>query len=83
VVDLVTLLLAKMLGAGLVTGDLRLNELARGQGLPVHGVLWILDELVNHQVLTATQAVAALLKMIDQGARLPNFECQKRFERWS
>ena len=82
-VDLAALLLAKMLGASLVTGDRRLNELARAQGLPVHGVLWILDEMVNHQVLTAIQGATALRKMLDQGARLPNIECQMRFERWS
>ena len=82
-IDLAALLLAKMLGASLVTGDRRLNELARAQGLPVHGVLWVLDEMVNHQVLTAIQATTALRKMLDQGARLPNVECQKRFERWS
>lgn len=82
-VDLAALMLAKMLGASLVTGDRRLNELARAQGLPVHGMLWVLDEMVNHQVLTAIQAATALRKMLDQGARLPNVECQKRFERWS
>jgi predicted nucleic acid-binding protein len=82
-VDLAALLLAKMLGACLVTGDRHLYELAIAQGLPVHGVLWILDEMVNHQVLTAIQAATALRKMLDQGARLPNVECQKRFERWS
>ena len=51
VVDLAALLLAKTMGASLVTGDRRLNELARAQGLPVHGVLWVLDEMVKYQVL--------------------------------
>jgi len=82
-VDLAALLLAKMLGASLVTGDRHLNELARAQGLPVHGVLWVLDEMVNHQVLTAIQAATALKKMLNQGARLPDVECQKRFDSWS
>jgi len=35
VTDLATLLLAKLLGAGLITGDRRLNELATVQGLPM------------------------------------------------
>lgn len=82
-VDLAALLLAKALGASLVTGDRRLHELAKAQGLPVHGVLWILDEMVIHYVLTATQAANALREMLDQGARLPDGECQKRFDRWS
>ena len=82
-VDLAALLLAKALGASLVTGDRRLNELAKAQGVPVHGVLWILDEMVIHQVLTATQAAIALRRMLEQGARLPDVECQKRFDSWS
>ncbi|MEN4042385.1 MAG: hypothetical protein ROW52_07720 [Anaerolineaceae bacterium] len=82
-VDLAALLLAKALGASLVTGDRRLNELAKTRGIPVHGVLWILDEMVVHQVLTKNQAAIALREMLDQGSRLPDVECQKRFARWS
>ncbi|NPV74763.1 MAG: type II toxin-antitoxin system VapC family toxin [Anaerolineae bacterium] len=82
-IDLAALLLARALGASLVTGDRRLNELAKAQGVPVHGVLWILDEMVIHHVLTSNQAAIALRKMLDQGARLPGIECQKRFDRWS
>ena len=83
VIDLAALLLARVLDASLVTGDRRLNKLAKAQGVPVHGVLWILDEMVIHHVLTAPQAANALREMLDQGARLPDVECQKRFERWS
>lgn len=83
VIDLAALLLARALDASLVTGDRRLNEIAKAHGLPVHGVLWILDEMVIHHVLTANQAAIALRAMLDQGARLPDGECQKRFDRWS
>ncbi len=82
-IDLAALLLARALDASLVTGDRRLNELAKAQGLPVHGVLWILDEMMIHHVLTADQAAIALRQMLNQGARLPDGECQKRFDRWS
>ncbi|MEL7644826.1 MAG: hypothetical protein AAGU04_00980 [Anaerolineaceae bacterium] len=67
----------------MVTGDRRLNELAKAQEVPVHGVLWILDEMVIHHVLTATQAAFALREMLDQGASLPDGECQKRFDHWT
>jgi hypothetical protein len=82
-IDLAALLLARALDTSLVTGDRRLNELAKAQGVPVHGVLWILDEMTTHHVLTANQAAIALREMLDQGARLPGGECQKRFDRWS
>ncbi len=82
-IDLAALLLARALDAILVTGDRRLNELAKAQGVPVHGVLWVLDEMVLHRVLTQNQATIALRKMLNQGARLPDNESQKRFTRWS
>jgi len=82
IIDLAAFLLARALEASLVTGDRRLNEFAKAQGLPVHGVLWILDEMVIYNVLTANQAANALRKMLDQGARLPDGECQMRFDRW-
>jgi predicted nucleic acid-binding protein len=83
VIDLAALLLARALHACLVTGDQKLNDLAKAQGLLVHGVLWVLDDMVIRNVLTAAQAKIALQEMLDQGARLPYVECQKRFERWS
>ncbi len=83
VIDLAAFLLAKELNASLVTGDRRLNKLAKLQGIPVHGVLWILDEMVIHNVLSANQAAIGLQEMLKQGARLPDSECQKRFDDWS
>ena len=80
--DLSALLLAKSLRASLVTGDRRLRVLALSQGLSVHGVLWILDEMVVNQVVTTSQATEALRRMIAQGARLPAGECLRRLERW-
>ena len=82
VTDLAPLLLAKLLGAGLITGDRRLNELATAQGLPVHGILWILDEMLFHHILTTNQATNALKEILAKGARLPKIECQRRFDNW-
>jgi predicted nucleic acid-binding protein len=83
VVDLAALLLAKTMGVMLLTGDRNLNNLARTQGVSVHGVLWVLDEMMFHQILTNIQAAETLRKMLAQGARLPQVECQNRLDRWS
>jgi uncharacterized protein YacL len=82
VVDLAALLLAKTMGVMLLTGDRNLNNLARTQGVSVHGVLWVLDEMMFHQILTNIQAAETLRKMLAQGARLPQVECQNRLDRW-
>jgi len=82
-IDLAALLLAKMLDATLVTGDWRLNELANANGLTVHGILWLLDEMVHFKALTPGQDASALTRMLETGARLPAVECNNRITGWS
>lgn len=83
IIDLAAFLIAKMLDTILVTGDRRLNELANAHGLTVHGVLWLLDEMLRFKILTLEQAKKALEQMLESGARLPAEECRIRFVRWS
>jgi hypothetical protein len=83
IIDLAAFLLARMLDATLLTGDWRLIELANVNGLSVHGVLWLLDEMVHFQALTRVQAATALRRMLEQGARLPAEECKNRLSSWS
>jgi hypothetical protein len=83
IIDLAAFLLAKMFGATLLTGDWRLNELANASDLSVHGVLWLLDEMVHFKALTPGQAANALKRMLELGARLPAEECGNRLTIWS
>jgi hypothetical protein len=80
---LAAFLLAKVIEATLLTGDRRLIELAKANRMSVHGVLWLLDEMVHYQAITPGQAANALGRMLDRGARLPADECRKRLVRWS
>lgn len=83
VIDLAAFLLARMLDATLVTGDRRLMELANANGLAVHGILWLLDEMVHFKALAPGQAATALRRMLASGARLPADEFNNRLARWS
>jgi hypothetical protein len=83
VIDLASFLLAKSLDATLLTGDSRLYYLANANGLSVHGVLWLLDEMVRLRVLVPDQVAGALRKMLEAGARLPQDEYRKRLVDWS
>lgn len=67
---------------GLLTGDRELRHVAEERGLEVHGVLWVLDQLVEHGLLAPRAARRSLRAMLDQGAWLPADECEKRFSRW-
>jgi rRNA-processing protein FCF1 len=66
----------------LLTGDRRLRNLADKHRVPVHGTLWVLDEMVKHNVLTKGQAAHALQLMLDKNSRLPPSECTHRFRLW-
>jgi predicted nucleic acid-binding protein len=77
-IDLTAFLLAKKLDATLLTGDRRLMELANTHGLPAHGVLWLMDEMIHFRALAPKQAANALRRMLNQGARLPVDECHER-----
>lgn len=83
VIDLAAFVLAKGLDAALLTGDRRLNALANAHGLTVHGVLWLLDALVESEIVPPFHAAEALNRMVEVGARLPPDECEKRKTAWS
>lgn len=69
--DLSAFVLARDTGAGLLTGDSRLRELAQAAGIEVHGTLWLLEALMTHRLLAAAQLSAALNAIQAAGGRLP------------
>jgi predicted nucleic acid-binding protein len=80
--DLSCLVLARDLSAILLSGDQPLRALAEKQTIKVHGVLWVLDALVDHQIITQSEACLALNRMLAHNARLPKKPCNKRLKKW-
>lgn len=80
--DVSCYLIAKTQGVPLLTGDGRLRKQAAKDGVQVHGALWLLDQLLEHQVIVRPHAAAALQAMLDAGARLPPGECAHRLTAW-
>lgn len=80
--DLFALTLAKTRHGVLLTGDRHLRKAAEQEKVQVHGTLWILDQLVNREIITPIQAAQALEKMLAKGRRLPRFECKRRLKKW-
>jgi len=74
--------MARERGWTLLTNDGALRKSGRRASLDVRGVLWILDELEHHRVLSPTDLFTALTAMLNAGARLPEDECDKRLARW-
>jgi predicted nucleic acid-binding protein len=80
--DLFGLVLAKAQDAILITGDRLLREAAEREGIPVHGTLWILDQLVDLEFVTRHQAAVALRRMVNRGRWLPKGDVAERLQRW-
>ncbi|MCI5147277.1 MAG: type II toxin-antitoxin system VapC family toxin, partial [Candidatus Electrothrix sp. AR3] len=73
---------ARSLSAQLLTGDAALRKTAEQAGISVHGILWVLEELVKHEVVTKDTAHAKLHQLLAINPRLPRSECRKRLMKW-
>ncbi len=73
---------ARERGWALLTNDGALRKSGHSADLEVRGVLWILDELEQHQILSPEALADVLDSMLGAGSRLPNGECRQRLKRW-
>jgi len=80
--DLFALVYARSINATLLTNDGNLRRVALQEGVPTHGTLWILDEMLRLGTLAAIQAAQALQLMRRKGSRFPTHECEKRLAAW-
>jgi len=80
--DLSAFVLAKSLNRALLTNEGPLRKLAQQEGLPVRGTLWLLDRMVEADVILPGRAAEALKRMLSCGSRFPRAECKERFQRW-
>lgn len=80
--DLSAFVLARSLNGTLLTNEGPLRRLAQQEGLPVRGTLWLLDRMVESDVILPGRAAEALKRMLSCGSRFPRAECKKRFQWW-
>ena len=67
----------------LLTGDRVLRHLARSEGVDCHGLLWVLDQMVESAVVDRRAVYSGLKAIGDHPrCRLPRAEVNKRLERW-
>jgi hypothetical protein len=79
--DLFSLLLAKRNSCPIIKGDNALRNAAKKEGVAVHGLLWLIDAMVNSKIITGIQA-DALKSTIAAGSWLPKKECEERLKKW-
>ncbi len=66
----------------LLSGDKSLSAIATSKQIIVHGILWLVDQLVERKVLSNAEACAFLKKLISTNKRLPVTECEQRLKAW-
>jgi predicted nucleic acid-binding protein len=80
--DLVALYLAKRNTCDLITGDNALRNAAKREGVTAHGLFWLMDALVEFDIITKSNAFEALKNIIEAGSWLPKRECEERLKKW-
>ncbi len=62
----------------LLTGDRNLRTVAERRGLEVSGIIYVLDELLRHGILSRDEYVNKLKALLESNHRLPMKEIMKR-----
>lgn len=67
----------------LITGDRRLRNYAEKKDIEVHGILFLFDEMVQHDIITPEIGATKLNKLVSINIRLPKSEVALRIKKWS
>lgn len=74
---------AKKLGAGVITGDGKLRKQIRKDGIEVHGIIAVIDELVKYGLLSPSESAKKLCNLKQINPRLPIDEIDNRINLYS
>ncbi len=84
VADCSCLHMAEKTPAILLTGEKQLRSIAHTtHALEVHGTLWILDHMIEENIITHRQAHTKLTLLVQINPGLPRAEIEKRLRRWN
>lgn len=78
--DLFALALAKQEKCPLVTGDGVLRKAGEKEAVIILGTIWIVDELVKHDIINVDEAKKAYVMMKENMRRLPWDIVERRFK---
>jgi predicted nucleic acid-binding protein len=69
--DFLALSLAKQKACPLLTGDKALKKVAIAENVETKGTIWVLQSMVNHNIIDLQEALNSLDRMKQSGRRLP------------
>ena len=73
---------AKQNNYTLLTGDRKLRNASLIDGVEVHGILYVIDQLVEEGILAKRIAISKLKQLEKSNPRLPQDEIEKRLKLW-
>jgi len=80
--DCSCLWLCQHLSAILLTGDKQLKIIASRKNIPIHGSIWIFEQLISHGEISPEVAGNKLKELMDINDRLPEKECLEKIREW-
>ncbi len=69
------------LNCPMLTGDQRMREVAERMNIEVHGIIWIIDELVTKTLISSDKAIVLFEQLLLTNSRLPKDEIEKRINK--
>lgn len=74
--------LCKQLSATLLTSDGKLRSSASENGIPVHGIIWVCEQLISQEEIPVGEAEKKLKELMEINPRLPREECHRCLKKW-
>jgi predicted nucleic acid-binding protein len=65
----------------MLTGDKKMRVIAEKMGLEVHGSIWVIDELINKDLISGQRTILLLEKLMVTNRWLPRNEIEKRINK--
>ena len=72
----------KKMNGTLITGDKKLRKMVEKNGIEVRGLIFILDEILNQELISFPDAVQKIELLYQLNDRLPQNELEKRIRLW-
>ena len=69
--DVEALALAEQEQAPLLTGDGKLRQVGLEAGVDIRGTLWLIEQMMVHELISVDQTETAYNRMEEEGSRLP------------
>jgi predicted nucleic acid-binding protein len=65
----------------MLTGDKKMREIAENIGIEVHGSVWVIDKLINSDLISTEKAIELLEQLLKTNSWLPRNEIERRINK--